>query len=84
MTTTKTLQELRDDLREAEGYRDDSVGESCFGYYRDRASAIRKQLYAHPDAIALAERFAREREERLRIVRDFYTARPNLRINKYI
>ena len=60
----KTLQNLVDDLREAQGYEGEYVGEPGFAYYHARRVAIRRELDNHPEAIALAERFAREREER--------------------
>jgi len=70
--TTKTMKELVDELREAQDYRDDSVGEACFDFYHNRVQQARDALYKHPETIAMQERFAREREERVQRCRAFY------------
>jgi len=70
--TTKTLKELTDELRTAQGYADESVGDPGFDYYHRRVVAIRDELYNHPDAVAMALRNAHKLEERRERYRIFY------------
>jgi hypothetical protein len=70
--TTKTLKDLTDELRMAQEYEGEAVGDPGATTTTSRVVALRDEINNHPEAIALAERFAKELKARQDRCRAFY------------